>query len=112
MKNNLKSIEFCFETGDGVTLDADIFYEFDIKNDEISFKIPLENNIEYNDKWTGKNVLFDKLLKNNVTQIFTCDVDNIKTRYVADCEDLYGRILDYMNTYVDECGLTCNIKVF
>ena len=112
MKNNLKSIEFCFETGDGVTLNADIFSEFDIKNGAISFKIQLENNIEYDDKWTGKNVLFDKLLKNNVTQIFTYDMDNLKTKYIADCEDLYGRILDYMNTYVDEYRLSCNIKVF
>ena len=111
MKNNLKSIEFCFEAGDGILLDADRFAQFDITPTEISFTISEENNLEYYDEWSGWNILFDRLLKNDVTQIFTYDMDKLQTKYLADCEDDYGKIADYMNTYVDGGNLVSSIKV-
>lgn len=111
MNNNLKSIEFCFETGDGIILDTDRFTQFNISTNQISFTIPKENNLEYYDEWSGWNILFDRLLKNDVTQIFTYDMDKVQTRYFADCEDDYGKITDYMNTYIDGGNLISSIKV-
>ena len=111
MKNNLKSIEFCFETGDGVTLRSTLFNQFEVNNRTISFRIASENNITYHDEWSGQNVLFDKLLNNDVTQIFIHYEDKVKVKYLADYEDIYGRVIDYMNTYIDNEYLVCTIKV-
>lgn len=111
MKNNLKSIEFCFEMGDGITLDVDRFALFDITPTEISFTISEENNLEYYDEWSGWNILFDRLLKNDVTQIFTYDMDKVRAVYFANCGDEYGKLKDYMNTYIDGGNLVSSIKV-
>lgn len=111
MKINPKSIEFCFEAGDGIIIDSTRFAQFEVNNRTISFRITSDNNITYHDEWSGQNILFDRLLQNDVTQVFIHSEDKTKVRFLADYEDIYGRIIDYMNTYIDNGDLVCSIKV-
>lgn len=107
---DLTSVEFVFENGEGVIVKNEDFIMFDISNDMIRFCIDKKNNKKYYDDYTGWNVLFDRLLTNDITHIILRNKTFSKRDILIDWEDIYSNTNKNQNTYINEVGdLACEI---
>lgn len=112
MINNLTSIEFAFENGEGVLVDSEDFIMFDLESDKIKFEIQESRNRKYYDDYTGWNVLFDRLMKNDIAQIILKDKYFEKETLIVDWHDEYGNTNKNQHTYINSFGnLFCEVKV-
>ena len=114
-KNEIKckdmiSCEFVFENGEGVTVTKRDFISFDVNKDIITFSINKMYNRNYYDTYTGWNVLFDRLLKNDITHIILMDKSLTELTIPIEWEDMYSNTNKNQNTYINNLGnLVCEI---
>lgn len=108
---NLTSVEFAFENGDGVLVESEDFIMFAVKEDKIKFAIKQDRNKKYYDDYTGWNVLFTRLLENNIAQIILRDKYFEKNVIMADWHNEYEDINKNQDTYINEFGnLVCEVQ--
>ena len=109
--SNLTSIEFAFENGDGVMVESEDFIMFGINEDKIKFAIKQDRNKTYYDDWSGWNVLFDRVMENNIAQIILRDKHFERNTLMIEWHDEYGDINKNQNTYINEFeNLICELK--
>ena len=114
-KNEIKykdivSSEFVFENGEGVALTKRDFISFYVDEDTIAFTISKMYNRNYYDTYTGWNILFDRLLKNDITRIILMDNNLAEMIIPIEWGDMYSNTNKNQNTYIDNLGnLVCEI---
>lgn len=105
---NLLSVEFVFENGDGALVDSDDFIMFGVKDNGLKFAIKEKCNKHYYDEYTGWNVLFERILCNNIAQIIVKDKYLETETFFIDWSDGHDFINANQNTYINEFGnLVC-----
>lgn len=110
--SNLASAEFIFENGEGTIVESEYFIMFGVKDDKAKFAIHKSHNRKYYDSYTGWNVLFDRLMKNDITQIILKDKYFEKETLMVDWHDEYENTNKNQNTYINEFeNLICEVKI-
>lgn len=110
--NNLVSVEFVFENCEGVIVENEDFIMFGVKSDKVKFAIHESCNRRYYNRYTGWNVLFDRLMKNDIAQIILKDKYFEKETLIVDWHDEYENTNKNQNTYINEFeNLICEVKV-
>lgn len=111
MLRNLSSIEFVFENGDGVLVESENFIMFGIKEDTVRFAIDGDYNRKYYDDYAGWNILFDRLMENDIAQIIVRDKGFDRYTIYIDWQGIDGDTNTNQNTYINEFGnLVCEVK--
>lgn len=106
---NLSSVEFVFENGEGVIVEAEHFVSLDIADNSVEFSIDSCHNRKYYDDYTGWNVLFDRMVHNDITRLILTDKCFNRHDVVIEWID-DGDTNSNQDTYINEFGrLICKI---